>query len=275
MRLPYSLVFLLLSSLLDAGVERFLKPLSVVPSDSKQVELRTNAFVSQFAQHKQNQISDFAPMSDQVRLGRSLLERRLSEMLKHRYQVDGEVVVFLGRHWDEIELGAGFQIKIRDASPDELSANSFLRFSIWDEGLKVGDFSTPVRMAHMQEVLFASVPLARGSSPAFENFESRKVDVLKSHANSVPSSAKLSGYQIDSNLKPGSPLKWNLLSKVNLVHKGDVINVYASGNGIYVSMKGVALENGVEGATIRIKNISSEKEFSAKVLNEASVKVHL
>jgi len=51
--------------------------------------------------------------------------------------------------------------------------------------------------------------------------------------------------------------------------------VFASGNGIYVTMKGIALEPGVKDSTVRVKNISSEKEFRAKVLDGNSVKVHL
>ncbi len=250
-----------------------MQPLSLVPIDSSKIQVRTSGYRSQGSQIASG--AEVFSKSGSVALNRQLLEKRLSEMLKHRYQVDGEVMVFLAQQWDPLEVGSNFQIKIRDSNPDELSVNAFLRFSIWDEGQKLGDFSTPLRMAHMQEVLFAKVPLSRGVAPVSQNFERRKVDVLKSHANSVPVTAKLSGYQIDSNLKPGSPLKWNLLSKINLVRRGDVINVYASGNGIYVTMKGVALEDGVEGATIRIKNLSSEKEFSAKVLDEASVKVYL
>ena len=50
---------------------------------------------------------------------------------------------------------------------------------------------------------------------------------------------------------------------------------FASGNGIYISMKGMALENGVEGGIVKVRNLSSEKEFQAKVLNEKSVKVQL
>ena len=40
-------------------------------------------------------------------------------------------------------------------------------------------------------------------------------------------------------------------------------------------MKGMALEDGVEGGIVTIKNLSSKKEFPAKVLNQNSVKVHL
>ena len=65
------------------------------------------------------------------------------------------------------------------------------------------------------------------------------------------------------------------MSKVTLVKKGSLVDVFASGNGIYLTMKGVALEDGVEGEQVRIRNLSSEKEFHAKVLNANSVKVYL
>ena len=59
------------------------------------------------------------------------------------------------------------------------------------------------------------------------------------------------------------------------MRKGQIVDVFASGNGIYVTMKGMALGDGVAGGIVNIKNLSSDKEFPAKVLNENSVKVHL
>ena len=63
--------------------------------------------------------------------------------------------------------------------------------------------------------------------------------------------------------------------KSSTSQKGEIVDVFASGNGIYISMKGMALENGVEGGIVKVRNLSSEKEFQAKVLNEKSVKVQL
>ena len=101
------------------------------------------------------------------------------------------------------------------------------------------------------------------------------MDILKQHAGSVPSQSRLAGYQLSANIKADSPLKWSNLSKVTLVKKGQIVDVFASGNGIYVTMKGMALSDGVEGGVVNVRNLSSEKQFPAKVLNENSVKVHL
>jgi len=264
---------LILFSFAQGGVERFLQPISLPIGDDSFTKKQTSAYFST-QQYAGSSTALHASKTSFV-LNRPKLETKLSDLLKHRYQVDGKVLAFLGREWNQIEVGPNFQIKIRDCNPEELSANMFVRFSIWDKGIKLGDYSMPLRLAHMQGVLFSKIPLSRGGKPTDECFEVKEVDILKNHANSVPATANLSGYQIDTNVKPGNPLKWNLLSKTTLVEKGEIVNVFASGNGIYVTMKGIALEPGVKDSIVRVKNISSEKEFRAKVLDGNSVKVHL
>ena len=263
----------LLFSFAHAGVERFLQPISLPLGGDSITRQQTSAYFS--TQQYAGVSTTLQASKGSFNLDRSKLESKLSNLLKHRYQVEGKVLAFLGREWEQLEVGSHYQIKIRDCNPEELSANIFVRFSVWDKGTKLGDYSMPLRLAHMQGVLFSKVPLVRGGKPSEDCFEVREVDTLKNHANSVPATANLSGYQIDANVKPGNPLKWNLLSKTTLVEKGEVVNVFASGNGIYVTMKGIALEPGVKDSIVRVKNLSSNKEFHAKVLDGNSVKVHL
>jgi len=265
------LFYLMMTPLAFAGVERFLEPL-VLPHNKATYKKTSSGYISGSFHSSSSKIGSFVPS---IELDSKILEEKLSELLRHRYQVDGKVVAKIGREWAPLSVSSSFKIKINDCNPDELASSAFLRYSIWDKGTLVGDFSMPLRISHMQDVYFAQSPLSRGTLPTSQSFEFRMVDVLKSHANSVPRGSNLSGYQIDSNLKPGQPLKWNLLSKTTLVKKGDVINVFASGNGIYVSMKGIALEDGTKDSFVRVKNINSQKEFNAKVLNENSVKVSL
>ena len=203
------------------------------------------------------------------------IEELLSDALNHRYQTSGEILVKLASSWKPLEIRSSSVLKIKDVSPDELCSSCFVRFSLWDAGVKVGDFSFPIRIAHMQEVYFANKSLQRGSKLNENDFKLFKVDVLKQHANSVSFQTNLRGFELQSNLSANSPLKWSILSKANLINKGQVVDVYASGKGIYVTMKGVALEDGVADSFVKIRNLSSDKEFQAKVLNESSVKVHL
>lgn len=268
-------VFIFFSALsLAADVGRFLEPLQIGPKTGKvRYVVKSSALVSPHSPRPQ--LQEALPASVSVVLDRALIEARLSDALAYRFQASGKVAVFLTREWRNFNSGSNFILKIKDCSPDELTSSSFIRFSIWDQGKEIGSFAEPVRMAHYVKVFYSKSPLHRGTRLSSSGLSSRLVDILKQHAGSVPAQSSLAGYQLSTNIKANSPLKWNNLSKVTLVRKGQIVDVFASGNGIYVTMKGMALGDGVAGGIVNIKNLSSDKEFPAKVLNENSVKVHL
>jgi flagella basal body P-ring formation protein FlgA len=209
-----------------------------------------------------------------VTLDAELLEKKIASVLSHRYQASGHVLARLSREWKPLNVPVDWEFKFQQSIPDELSANAFVRFSISSDGLDLGEWGYPVKCSQMGDVAVAKVPLNRGNRITPDLFSSSVMDALGSGANCVLSDARLNGYQVASSLKPGTVLKWSHLSKITLVRKGQVVNVFASGKGIFVEMKGQAMEDGVEGSFVRIRNISSNREFQAKVLNETSVKVY-
>jgi flagella basal body P-ring formation protein FlgA len=229
--------------------------------DEISIQRKTNALV-RGSFYSQDRKANFSQNNVKV-VTSNVIEKMLADSIKHRFQASGEIVVNLTSSWESISIETNSILKLSDVSPDELSSSSFVRFSLWDSGAKVGDFSCPARSIQV------------GSKLLKEDFKLQKVDVLKQHANSVPSSTNISSFQLDTYLAANTPLKWNNLSKANLIKKGQVIDVFASGKGIYVTMKGLALENGSLDSFVKVRNLSSDKEFHAKVLSENSVKVSL
>ena len=272
-RLYVALLFLPVFALLG-DVTRFLEPMKLsVGSSHTFTKLKSSAYVHPSTRDYKHATQVIR--SNKILLDRLLIEKQLGEALSHRYQAAGEVAAFLTRQWKSVTVGTNFIVKIQDCLPDELTSSTFVRFSIWNEGILVGQFAEPIKLAHYLNVYFSKMPIERGSRLTPSMFLERPVDVLKQYAGSVPGKSPLNGYQLGSSIKASTPLKWNHLSKVTLVRKGKIVNVFASGNGIYVTMKGMSMEDGVEGGMVIIRNLSSEKEFQAKVLNENSVKVHL
>ena len=263
---------------LHADVSRFIDD-SIEISDqdiSRSIfKTKVSPLISSSSFNVASDKSDVSFVPEILKLSREILETKLSESIAHRYQATGKIVAYLSREWKPVDISSNFIIKITDCSPDEISPSTFVRFSIWDNGKLVGEYSEPVRLSQYVDVFYSSKPLQRGVRLASVQLESKPVDVLKQFAGSVPASSNVKGYQLSTNLRPNTPLKWNYLSKLTLVRKGQVVNVFASGNGIYVTMKGMALEDGVEGGMVTVQNLSSDKRFQAKVLTESSVKVHL
>ncbi|MEK9772193.1 MAG: flagellar basal body P-ring formation chaperone FlgA [Opitutae bacterium] len=265
-------LFVVLSGVGFAGVERFLKPLKINPQEQI-FPTQTNALIrGPFSIDRSRTV-----LGDHTKevVTSQRLEKLLAESIQYRFQASGEIVVNLTSSWNPVEIQSNFVLKLADISPDELSASCFVRFSLWESGAKVGDFALPIRVAQMRDVYVTARSIPFGAKLTKEDFKLQRVDVLKQHANSVPSTTNLSSFQLDSYMSANTPLKWSNISKANLIKKGQVIDVFASGNGIYVTMKGLALEDGAMDSVVRVRNLSSEKEFHAKVLSENSVKVSL
>jgi len=263
-----------LSALLQADVTRLLPPLDLGALQPVRTAVTRSGFISSGPSIPSSYTASISKVKGLVTLDAELLEKKIASVLSHRYQASGHVLARLSREWKPLNVPVDWEFKFQQSIPDELSSNAFVRFSISSDGLDLGEWGYPVKCSQMVDVAVAKVPLNRGNRITPDLFSSSVMDALGSGANCVLSDARLNGYQVASSLKPGTVLKWSHLSKITLVRKGQVVNVFASGKGIFVEMKGQAMEDGVEGSFVRIKNISSNREFQAKVLNENSVKVY-
>ena len=261
-----------LSALLQADVTRLLPPLDLGDLQPVRTAVTRSGFISSGPSIPSSYTASISKVKGLVTLDAELLEKKIASVLSHRYQASGHVLARLSREWKPLNVPIDWEFKFQQSIPDELSSNAFLRFSISSDGVDIGEWGYPVKCSQMVDVAVAKVPLNRGSRITPDLFASSVMDALGSGANCVLSDARLNGYQVASSLKPGTVLKWSHLSKITLVRKGQVVNVFASGKGIFVEMKGQAMEDGVEGSFVRIRNISSNREFQAKVLNENSVK---
>jgi len=263
-----------LSALLQADVTRLLPPLDLGALQPVRTAVTRSGFISSGPSIPHSYTASISKVKGLVTLDAELLEKKIASVLSHRYQASGHVLARLSREWKPLNVPVDWEFQLQQSIPDELSSNAFVRFSISSDGLDLGEWGYPVKCSQMVDVAVAKVPLNRGSRITPDLFSSSVMDALGSGANCVLSDARLNGYQVASSLKPGTVLKWSHLSKITLVRKGQVVNVFASGKGIFVEMKGQAMEDGVEGSFVRIRNISSKREFQAKVLNENSVKVY-
>ena len=263
-----------LSAILQADVTRLLLPLDLGALMPVRTAVTRSGFISSGPSIPSSYTASISKVKGMVSLNAELLEKKMASVLSHRYQASGHVIARLSREWKPLNVPVDWEFKFQQSIPDELSANAFVRFSILSDGINLGEWGYPVKCSQMVDVAVAKVPLNRGSRITPDLFSSSVIDALGAGSNCILSDARLNGYQVATSLKPGTVLKWSHLSKVTLVRKGQVVNVFASGKGIFVEMKGQAMEDGVEGSFVRIKNISSNREFQAKVLNENSVKVY-
>ncbi len=81
----------------------------------------------------------------------------------------------------------------------------------------------------------------------------------------------LIGRKLKNNISVGFPVRSRHLEPNWVIASGDEIEIVQSGSVITVSVRGVALQNGQKGEKIRVKNLSSERNLIAWVINEKKV----
>jgi flagellar basal body P-ring formation protein FlgA len=89
------------------------------------------------------------------------------------------------------------------------------------------------------------------------------------------SAEQVLGHILSKSLGPQEIINTRHLSNQPIIKRGDEVTVVLDEDGLEISTKGVAREQGYLGKTIRIVNPKSKKEFQALVVNAKTVKVQL
>jgi flagellar basal body P-ring formation protein FlgA len=129
-----------------------------------------------------------------------------------------------------------------------------LRANVWREGLTV------------------TVPVKRGDAVVLAGLETRRVDTLRER-DSLPLAVAGTDYVFARDVAAGRPLQWRDVIRRSLVHRGQLVEVVASDGTLVITMKALAMQDGSHGDAVRVRNIESKREFTARVTAENRAEV--
>ncbi len=212
-----------------------------------------------------------------MRLGEAELFERLAKRLTERLALeDGELSLSPVSPWTPVEMPAGtWDVALLEA-PDVkgLTSNFYLRFRVEAGDQPVGEWQVPVRAQLTQDVWVATRRLSRGEAPdPSADLDKRRLNVLAERQTPIAARNTLEGYEVAQTVAAGQPLTWRDLSPRTLVHRGQVVNVVAGDGPFVISMKALATQDGASGATVRVRNLTSQRDIEAQVVGEGKVQV--
>ena len=123
--------------------------------------------------------------------------------------------------------------------------------------------------------LIARHPIPRGTvikTTALE-YSNRRYSQL--HYGYYASAKQLEGMQAKRNIKAGQVLTPGLLKAQKMVLRGQHVTIIAQRGSLNLRVKGKALMDGIQGQTIKVKNMSSKKLIYAQVVAPGKVKINL
>ena len=210
-----------------------------------------------------------------IHLDANTVLNAIAAELQAHYQVIGELRVSAQREWRPVKLdSSNWHLNITQLPLNGLQSSVLLKFEIIEDDRMIGQWQLPVRCELWQSVLKSTRRIVNGVEPLASDFLVRKADILRLADRPVPVDLDLGQYVIKQSIPDSSVLLWQNVEEKPLVRKGQVVDVVASEGIMLISMKGVALEDGLLNDFISIRNLTSKKSIEAQVIDENHVKVH-
>jgi flagella basal body P-ring formation protein FlgA len=141
------------------------------------------------------------------------------------------------------------------------------------DGKIVGEWPMQVRVELWQDVWVSTQRIDRGMVLESGLLSQKRLDVLREFVTPLTVDQDLQGFEVNQTVQSGRPITRREIVEKTVVKKGQLVDAVASEGGLNIRMRAMAMEAGPAGAVIRVRNIDSQKEFVAQVLNENQVQV--
>jgi flagella basal body P-ring formation protein FlgA len=119
----------------------------------------------------------------------------------------------------------------------------------------------------------ASRPLKRGDVVSAGDIELSRVSKARVTRDAIENLGDLVGYQLTRNVGQGEMLSAAMVMIPPVIKAGSRVTLLFKQGRLEVTASGVALESGIRGAEIKVRNDSSKKIVSGKVVEDGLVAV--
>lgn len=202
-------------------------------------------------------------------LAKSYINERLgSEINGKEYHIDGidlpnAVIAPAGNLTFEVTLPYGIKYNV----PTNAIVNIYVDDRLYNKSTVRFKVRTYEQVAVLSQALSAKHILTK------EDLHFEKLDTSKMNPGYITDITKVLGMETRRGLQNGTPLNIYMLEKPIIIKQMAMINIMSNVNGIVVKTSGQALQDGREGNSIRVKNISSNKVVVGKVIDSSTVEV--
>lgn len=133
----------------------------------------------------------------------------------------------------------------------------------------------PVNISIQRKIVAAKHPIPRGTRISKDDLFLSEQNIQRLRQGYFTDINEVSGKISKHNIPSGKALSPYNLSLPKLVKRGEEVMIIAGNSNFKVSMKGIAMESGILGETVRVKNLSSQRTIDATVSAQKEVKVQV
>jgi flagellar basal body P-ring formation protein FlgA len=229
-------------------------------------------FLSYFNMQKGDLFATEKNVLDDVRL-KYAIEKHIE---KHMPWQKGAVRISFPFEIPEIELpGAKQTLEVEDNLSDDYVGERLYHVKIRCKNSFYKKVSVKTKIEVCREVVVSSRPLMKDHTLTADDIAIEKRWFNSSPQDLLSDPKYLIGKRVVRSINAKNPLTLNMLSNPILFKRGKIVKIVFDSETVTIVTTGVAEEEGTYGASVRIRNISSNKVIQATVIGESLVKLEL
>ena len=195
---------------------------------------------------------------------------------REQAQAKGELELIFARPWATRTVpDEPITVKILELPLAGITPSFIVRFELVTPSRSLGTFQMPVTAHIWRDILVARTRLRRGQLLADADCGHERRDVLALRDTPVSDAADDTMLEVSREVAPGWPVYQRDVRSRTLVRRGQVIEAIVRDSAISASQKVEVLEDGAIHQQVRVRNLTSKREFRGKVQDEKTVLVSL
>lgn len=200
----------------------------------------------------------------------------IRHQLGQRFELKNDFRISFDHPWEEIKMNSlDWELVVTSFPSKGLRSRFFVSFELWIAGKRNSSWREGVSCELWIDAYVAVQQIDRGTVMRNGLVAIKPVDSLSLYQGPVELGTNLTDYVVVNGLKAGEPLFWRDLKERPLIHKNAFIDVVAEDGLLKITLRAKALEDGVKGQIIRIRNLQSNNDIQAEVIGVNQAKVYL
>jgi len=203
---------------------------------------------------------------------RSRLLSALAQDLAAHFNAEGDLQLDPLRAWASSANSEAWSIAVAEY-PNLLASSMLVRVRLTGPGGVTQEEMLACRAQLWRDAWVARTPFERGAAFDPASCDFRRIDGLRDRETLSTSLTRANDWIFLRPVPAGRLVTWRDLGRRALVRKGDVIEVAAVDRGLQITLKALAMQDGGQGETVRVRNLDSKREFAALVTSENRAQV--
>jgi flagella basal body P-ring formation protein FlgA len=137
----------------------------------------------------------------------------------------------------------------------------------------VGNITVQVDVDALTNMVVALHQIGYGEQISAADVVMQKSEISQNSRLALRSIDDVIGKKARTNIRANQPVRSDQVEKIPLIKSGQMVTIIAENEVMKISVSGKARSSGAEGDTIRVQNLTSLKEITARVISVTTVQV--